>query len=389
MATATPRLTAAFVEKVRRPGKYYDTFGLYLRVSGTGHRYWEQRLTVNGRRRTLGLGPYPVVTLKAARAEALENHRIVQHGDDPVALKRRHSVPTFAEAAEEVLKLRRAGWTSPKMERNWRTTFERHLFPPLGGRRVCDIKARHVLEVLQPIINRFPKSLSRVRQRIAVVLKWAVVNGYRADNPAELITGLLPSTESRHTHHRALPYAEVPRALAAVRRCDAWPGTKLLFEFLVLTAVRTEEARGALWSEIHADSAMWVLPPARMKMRAEHRVPLSTRALAVLDEARSLPAGDGCGLVFLSQSGRKFYNNALSKLLQDLCIPCVPHGFRSSFRDWAGETEVPREVAEACLAHRVANEVEAAYARSDLYTRRIGVMEDWAQYLDPSPLPDA
>ena len=119
---------------------------------------------------------------RPARAEALENHRIVQHGDDPVALKRRHSVPTFAEAAEEVLKLRRAGWTSPKMERNWRTTFERHLFPPLGGRRVCDIKARHVLEVLQPIINRFPKSLSRVRQRIAVVLKWAVVNGYRADN---------------------------------------------------------------------------------------------------------------------------------------------------------------------------------------------------------------
>ena len=222
------------------------------------------------------------------------------------------------------------------MERNWRATFERYLFPPLGDRRVCDIEACDVLEALQPIIDHFPKSVSRVRQRIAVVLKWAVVNGYRADNPAELITGLVPSTESRHTHHRALPYAEVPRALAAVRRCDAWPGTKLLFEFLALRAVRTEEVRGALWSEIHADSAPWIVPAARVKMRTEHRVPLSTRALAVLDEARFLPAGDGCGLVFLSQSGRKFYNNALSKLLQDLCIPCVPHGFRSSFRDWAG-----------------------------------------------------
>ena len=389
MATATPRLTAAFVENVRRPGKYYDAFGLYLRVSGTGHRYWEQRLTVNGRRRTLGLGPYSVVPLKAARAEALENRRIVQRGNDPVALKHRHSVPTFAESAGEVLKLRRAGWTSPTAERSWRTTFERYLFPRLGDRRVCDIEARDVLEALQPIIDHFPKSVSRVRQRIAVVLKWAVVNGYRADNPAELITGLLPSTESRHTHHRALPYAEVPRALAAVRQCDAWPGTKLLFEFLVLTAVRTAEARGALWSEIHADSAMWIVRAARMNMRTEHRVPLSTRVLAVLDEARSLSAGDSSGLVFLSQSGRKFYNNALSKLLQDLCIPCVPHGFRSSFRDWAGETGVPREVAESCLAHRVANEVEAAYARSDLYTRRIRVMEDWAQCLDPSPLPDA
>lgn len=344
---------------------------------------------VNGRRRTLGLGPYSVVTLKAARAEALENRRIVQRGDDPVALKHRHSVPTFAESAGEVLKLRRAGWTSPTAERSWRTTFERYLFPRLGDRRVCDIEARDVLEALQPIIDHFPKSVSRVRQRIAVVLKWAVVNGYRADNPAELITGLFPSTESRHTHHRALPYAEVPRALAAVRQCDAWPGTKLLFEFLVLTAVRTAEARGALWSEIHADSAMWIVRAARMNMRTEHRVPLSTRVLAVLDEARSLSAGDSSGLVFLSQSGRKFYNNALSKLLQDLCIPCVPHRFRSSFSDWAGETGVPREVAESCLAHRVANEVEAAYARSDLYTRRIRVMEDWAQCLDPSPLPDA
>ena len=154
-----------------------------------------------------------------------------------------------------------------------------------------------------------------------------------------------------------------------------------MFEFLVLTAVRTEEARGALWSEIHADSANWIVPAARMKMRTEHRVPLSTRALAVLDEVRSLPAGDGCGLVFLSQRGRKFHDNALSKLLQDLCIAAMPHGFRSSFRDWAAETGVPREVAEACLAHRVANEVEAAYARSDLYIRRVRVMEDWAQCL--------
>ena len=127
---------------------------------------------MNGRRRTLGLGPYPVVTLKAARAEALENRRIVQRGDDPVALKHRHSVPTFAESAEEVLKLRRAGWTSPTAERNWRTTFERYLFPRLGDRRVCDIEARDVLEALQPIIDHFPKSVSRVRQRIAVVLKW-------------------------------------------------------------------------------------------------------------------------------------------------------------------------------------------------------------------------
>ena len=243
-------------------------------------------------------------------------------------------------------------------------------------------------QFLKPIWNEIPDTARRIRQRIGAVMKWAIAEGYRSDNPAgHALVGALPNNRTNPTHYPALPHNEVSVALAQVRACPAPPGTKLVFEFLVLTAVRSGEARGARWSEFDFASGMWTVPASRMKARSAHRVPLSGRALAILHVARqNLPAGD---LVFPSKTGRVIRDAAVSKVLRDRSIPAVPHGFRSSFRDWCGDTAVPRELAEACLAHTVANKVEAAYARTDLYNRRIQVMEDWARYVAHGPVAPA
>ena len=211
-------------------------------------------------------------------------------------------------------------------------------------------------------------------------MKWAIAQGYREDNPADAVLGVLPRVRHVAVHHRALPHAKVPAAIAAVHSSAAFPSTKLAFHLLVLTAVRSSEVRHARWEQIDFDAAMWVIPAHRMKTRVEHRVPLSGRALRVLHQARAL--SPGAELVFPSNSGAPIGKRTFAKLLRELGVEAVPHGFRSSFRDWCGETAVPREVAERCLAHVVRNDVEAAYARSDLYGRRAKVMEDWARYLD-------
>ena len=211
-------------------------------------------------------------------------------------------------------------------------------------------------------------------------MKWAIAQGYRTDDPAgEALLSALPTHTLAKTHYRALPHSEVPAALDTVRSSDAYPSTKLLFEFLVLTAARSGEVRFARWAEIDLSRSRWTVPAQRMKARREHQVPLSDRALAVLCEARERFSGDG--LVFPSKTGRPPSDSTVSKLLRTLRIPAVPHGFRSSFRDWCGESGVSREVAEACLAHVIANKTEAAYARSDLFNLRVPVMQDWATYL--------
>ena len=381
-------LTAVFVDKARRPGKYYDQFGLYLKVEDTGRRYWEQRFTVRRRQRTVGIGPYPEITLKAARDVALEHRRIVVAGGDPIEHRRRPKIPTFEKAARSVLELHGPNWSHPRQVGNWIRSMEQYVFPRLGRVPVCDISSRDVMAVLKPIWNELPDTARRIRQRIGAVMKWAIAEGHRSDNPAgHALVGALPNNRSNPKHYPALPHNQVSAALAQIRACPSPLGTKLVFEFLVLTAVRSGEARGARWSEFDIGSGMWTVPASRMKTRTEHRVPLSRRALAILHVARqNLPAGE---LVFPSKTGRVIRDAAVSKVLRDLSIPAVPHGFRSSFRDWCGDTAVPRELAEACLAHTVANKVEAAYARTDLYNRRIQVMEDWAQYAVHGPVAPA
>lgn len=260
----------------------------------------------------------------------------------------------------------------------WRSSLSTYAYPKLGRLTVDKITTAHVLSALMPIWNEKRETARRVRQRIGTVMKWAISEGHRDDNPAgDAIAQALPRNSAPKVHHRGLPQGEVGEALAIVRASGEWWATKAAFEFLGLTASRSGEVRGARWDEIDGD--VWTVPAERMKAGRPHCVPLSTRALEVLSEARAYE--DGSGLVFPSMRGNVLSNMTLSKLVKELGIQAVPHGFRSSFRDWCGETGAAREVAEAPLAHTIENKAEVAYARSDLFNRRRALMQDWTDYV--------
>ena len=379
-------LTAAKVRTVTETGRYFDGHGLFLLVEPSGAKCWKQRLTFQGRRQELGLGPYPVVTLAMAREAAIQHRREVRAGKNPKTRRlRERGVPTFAEAARKVYELRRPGWRNAKHAHQWIATLEEFVFPRLGGRAIDDVTADDVLGVLSPIWHSKPTTAKRVRQRIGAVLTWAVAQGLRSDNPADAVKAVLPHPSGAGTAQRALPYSEVAGALAMVHESPSATATvKLSFEFLVLTAARAGEVRFATWSEFDLEAREWWIPGSRMKSGREHRVPLPERAIEVLTQARTL--GDGHGFVFASRRGRPLSETALPRLMTRLGIDAVPHGFRSSFRQWAAEkTNVPREVAEHALAHVNPNRVEAAYQRSDLFDRRRDLMGRWAAYLSEMP----
>ena len=314
----------------------------------------------------------------------MENRKIARAGGDPLARRHISETPTFEAAAATVIDLHRHGWRNEKHAAQWEATLRGYVFPRLGLRSVADITTADVMAVLSPIWNEKPETARRVRQRISTVMKWAVAQDYRGDNPAgEAIGAALPkhNGKAKH-HHRALPHGEVAAAIEAVRGSNAGRSAKLAFEFLILTAARSGEVRSATWDEIDKDSKTWTVPASRMKAGREHRVPLSGRALEILDEAQALT--DGSGLVFPgTRVGKPLSDMTLSKLMRDLGLDAVPHGFRSSFRDWASEsTNAPRDVMEAALAHTVRDKVEASYNRTDLFERRRDLMRRWADYLD-------
>ena len=356
-----------------------DGAGLYLRVASGGSRQWIQRITIDGKRRDLGLGGFPAVSLARARQVAHANRSTVAEGRDPLAEKRRAKLPTFGEAARKVHEANLPRWRNGKHTANWMTTLVRHALPVIGDMPVDRIGREDVLRVLTPIWTAKPETARRVRQRIRAVLRWCQAHGFVEFNMAgEVIDGALPPTSKMKAHFRALPYREVTGLLATVEASRASLSTKLCLRFLILTAARSGEARGATWDEIDLDACEWRIPGERMKAGVAHRVPLSDAALIVLTQACTLR--DETGLVFPSPRGKMLSDNTLSKLLRDLDIAAVPHGFRSSFRDWCAETDKPRELAEAALAHTVRG-VEGAYFRSDLFERRRRLMSDWARYL--------
>ena len=376
-------LSAAFVRTVTRPGRYCDGHGLYVQVFPTGARCWVQRLVLNGRRRELGLGGYPLVSLAEAREVAFANRKLARAGGDPLANKRRaQGLPTFEEAVARVLEQQRPGWRNLKHAQDWPRSLRAYAFPRIGGVAVSEVTTADMLAILTPIWHTKPETARRVRQRIGAVMKWAVAMGYRPDDPAgDVLARALGRQQAVVQHMRALPHGEVADAITTVRTSKASITTKLAFEFLVLTAARSGEVRLATWDEIELDAGVWTVPATRMKAKRDHRVPLSARAVTILAEAQG--RSDGTGLVFPNPRGKPLSDMTLSKLVKELGIQAVPHGFRSSFRDWAAEqTSTPREVAEAALAHTVRNPTEAAYARSDLFDRRRRLMNDWASYLN-------
>ena len=383
MPRSGKKLSAAFVKTVSEPGKYYDQHGLILRVLPNGGRQWVQRLVIHGKRRELGLRTYPLVSLAEARQQAFENRKLARAGGDPLADKRKAvGMPSFAQAAAKVIEMHRPSWKrGGRSAAQWEASLRHYVLPRIGDKRVDLVSTADVMGVLLPIWTDKPETARRVRQRIGAVMKWAVAQGLRQDNPAgDAIAQALPRHSKLRGHMRALPHGEVAGAIAVVRASSATPVVKLAFEFLVLTASRSGEVRLATWDEFDLEGAVWTVPGERMKSKREHRVPLSGRALEVLNEARAL--SDTSGLVFPSPMGKVLSDSPLSKLLRELDIAAVPHGFRSSFRDWAAEcTNAPRAVMEAALAHVVGG-VEGAYARSDLFERRRKLMDDWAAYLD-------
>ena len=306
---------------------------------------------------------------------------LARSGGDPLADKRRvQGVPTFAEAARRVLEQKRGGWRGRWHVHNWWRSMERYVFPRVGDRPVSEVNSADVLEILSPIWHVKAATAREVRQRIRAVLEWAIALDMRNDNPCDRVVPVLGPQNDIVTHRQALPHKDVAAAIETVRNGSAQPAVRLAFEFLVLTAARSGEVRLATWDEIDTTGAEWTVPATRMKAKREHRVPLSGRALEVLDAARGI--GDGKRLVFPMRSGRSIATSTFPKMLQYHEVAAVPHGFRSSFRDWAAErTDHPREVIEAALAHVVQNKVEAAYARSDLFERRRLLMDDWATYL--------
>ena len=383
------RLKASFVRTVAAPGQYWDGHGLILRVTAAGTKQWVQRLRIRGKRRELGLGGFPLVTLAQARETALTNRREARAGGDPLGEKRREQAAavTFEALSREVFDLKRSEWTNAKHAAQWIGTLEEYAFPRLARRAVADVDANDVLEVLKPLLAKAPTTAKRLRQRISVVIAHAVSRGLRLDNPAEAVAATLRSkSRGDRPHHRALPYGEVAEAIAAVRESTARPATRLALEFLTLTAARSGEVREATWDEIDLEARLWTVPAVRMKAGREHRIPLSNRAIEILDEAWKL--GNGRGLVFPARpaSDKGIHESAFVQLLKRLRIDGTAHGFRSSFRDWAAErTNTSREVCEAALAHTIANQAEAAYARSDLFEKRRELMERWARYLNPEP----
>ena len=379
------KLTARRVATIKAPGKYGDGHGLWLRVRSDGRRWWVLRYRFQGRDREMGLGGEDV-SLKEARHSASRARQQIREGLDPIDERRKGrveaSAPTFAECTEEYIATHETEWGNAKHRAQWRSTLETYAYPVFGGKAVGAVDVADVLKVLRPLWALRPQTASRLRGRIELVLDAARAQSKRhGANPARWrghLKHLLPKlSEARDVrHHEALPWRETPEFMAALRTREGVAARAL--EFAILTGARSGEVRGMRWDEVDGD--VWVIPTERIKAKREHRVPLSPRALAILNE---LPRFDGTELVFPGmRPGRPLSDVTLGAVLKHMGRETLTvHGFRSTFRDWSAETtNFPREVCEQALAHTLADKVEAAYRRGDLFEKRRRLMNAWAVY---------
>ena len=358
---------------------------LYLRVAPGGSKSWIQRLAIRGKQTDIGLGAWPVVSLAEAREKAVDNRRLARSGGDPLAEKRKATVPNFREAAEQTRDRLRTRWRNGKTEKIWNGVLAKRAYPAIGNKPVDAITREDILRILTPVWTAKPEVARRLRQFMRATFRWCQAHGYVELNPAgEAIDGALPSMPAVKQHYRALPYQEVSGAVETIEATGASLAAKLCFRFVVLTAVRSGEARGATWAEIDVPARTWTIPAERMKMAVAHTVPLSDAALAVLEQARVLE--DGSGLVFPSSDKRGWplSSMTLTKALRDtgLAERATVHGFRSSFRTWAAErTSADYATMELSLAHAVGSAVERSYARSDLLAKRRRLMDQWGAFV--------
>lgn len=402
-------LTARFIETVKDDGKYFDGHGLFLRVNKSGSKQWVQRIVINGKRTELGLGSPPAVSLATARQLALENKGMVMQGGDPLASKRsKKKEMTFSAAIDAYLDKKQSEFKNEKHAKQWRSTLTAYAVPVLGKKHVSAITVDDVLRVLTPIWLEKTETAKRLRGRIEKVLSWATVSGHRTEaNPAiwqgnleELLPK--PSKVAKTVNQPALAIHEVSRWWNALANRDGMAAEAL--RFLVLTAARSGEIRGMTWDEVEfetyppatiATSATWTIPASRMKNGRMHRVPLSSAAIQLLQR---LPRLNSTNLVFFAPKGGQLSDMSISAVmrrLNDADIknggsgfldpqskrPAVPHGLRSTFRQWAAEKGYERDMAEIALAHFIGSDVERAYQRSDMFDRRRALMQDWASFV--------
>jgi integrase len=383
---AMGKLNARKVETAK-PGKYGDGDGLQLVVAATGARKWVLRVMRDGKARELGLGSFPTVSLLEAREKAAEIRKQVRAGIGPkAAAAKEKAIPTFKELADEVIGSLEKGFRNAKHRAQWKSTIKTYA-ASLHDLRVDAVGTDDVLEVLKPIWTEKPETASRVRGRIEKVLDAARAKGFRtAENPARWrghLDHLLPKAQKlARGHHAAMPYEAVPAFVEELRKRDAMAA--LALEFLVLTAARSGEVLGASWSEIDLEAKVWTVPANRMKANREHRVPLVPRAIEILEKAKMVQTSD---FVFPGQKAeRPLSVMALEMVLRRMKIEdATVHGFRSSFRDWAGnETAFQREVAEQALAHVIGDKAEQAYRRGDALDKRRALMEAWGNFVEQS-----
>lgn len=366
--------------------------GLALQVTTTGARSWVLRVTAAGKQRELGIGSFPSVTLAEARERARALRASLTSGEDPVAQRlaarsaaqaERAAQQTFETLAEQYIAQHAKGWKNAKHAAQWTSTLKTYVEPVVGKLLVRDISTAHVIKVLDPIWLTKTETATRVRSRLELVLDFGAARGMRqGPNPARWRGNLdaalpKPNKVAKVQHHTAVPVAEVAAVMARLR-LQRGMGARAL-EFAVLTAARSGEVRGATWAEFDLDKALWTVPAERMKAGREHRVPLTAPALALL---AALPRGKAGDPVFAAQRGGMLSDMTLSAVMRRMGLDAVPHGFRSTFRDWAAEqTNYPAEVAEMALAHAVGDKVEAAYRRGDLFEKRRRMMVDWAGFV--------
>lgn len=384
MARTLHKLTDAKAKSALKPGRHSDGGGLYLNVTPTGSKSWVFMWVRDGKRREMGLGAYPVVSLAAARKKAQECREDVAAGRDPIAERAKEAEPSFGECADRFLASMEASWRNEKHRAQWRMTLTEYC-KPIQSKRVSQIGTDDVLKVLQPIWGSKPETASRLRGRIERVLDYARAKGWRnGENPAlwrgHLKNILPPRQKLTRGHHAAMPYRDVPAFMKRLRNADAMAARAL--EFLILTASRSGEVYGAKWSELDLEAGIWTVPAERMKAGKEHRVPLSRQALALVKKLHELRMSD-----YVLPGHRPkcpLSSSAMEMLLRRMKVEAFTvHGFRSAFRDWAGdETTFPREIAEAALAHRVGDATELAYRRADALSKRKKLMQAWADYLD-------
>jgi integrase len=393
MGRKAKEMGALAVSRLTGPGLHFvgGVSGLALQVLPKGGRTWILRAMMGGRRRDMGLGGFPDVTLADARAAARGAREQIRAGLDPieelraVASARRASKIsqiTFRQAVTAYIAAHEPGWRNIKHAQQWRNTLETYAHPVIGSVLIHDVDLTHVLAILEPIWKSKTETATRLRGRIEQVLDWATARGHRDGlNPARWrghLDKLLarPSKIVRVEHHAALPVAEIGTFMGRLLALEG-VGARAL-EFAILTASRSGEVRGATWSEIDLEGANWTIPAGRMKAGREHRVPLSPRATTLL---RALPRIAGTSLVFPAPRGGTLSDMTLRAVLRRMKVAAVPHGFRSTFRDWASEhTNYPRDAAEMALAHAIGDKVEAAYRRGDLFDKRRRMMADWAAF---------